>query len=160
MQPGVRLHRTTAGDPRLPDLITELDRFLHANDGDELHEKVAPFNHLEPDTKAVVAEFDGIAVGCGAFRSRTAETVEIKRMFVRPSARGQKLGAAILQELEDWAVELGHRRAILETAGTLKSAVRLYDEFGYSRVPNFPPYEDIAESICFAKNLGVKRDLA
>src|SRR5690242_10678810 len=105
MGTGVVLRRTGAADSGLSQLISELDEFLHSIDGDELHDRVAPFNNLEPGVQVVIAELDGEPVGCGALRILQDGTGEIKRMFVRPRARGQKIGLAILEELESWAKE-------------------------------------------------------
>ncbi|MBV6457855.1 MAG: hypothetical protein HONBIEJF_00975 [Fimbriimonadaceae bacterium] len=153
------IHRTGPNDPRLRPLVEELDRYLRDLDGDVLHQKVSPYNRLEPGTNVLIAELNGEVVGCGALRSLDKETAEIKRMFVRPTARGNKIGAAILTALEDWARELGHTQTILETVPYLESAVALYSRSGYARIPNYPPYDAIAESICFAKSLEPKLDV-
>lgn len=154
MPPELKLFRTGPDDSRLQPLIEELDRYLHALDGDELHARVSPYNKLEAGTRVLIAEWDGKVVGCGALRSRDTVTGEIKRMYVRPSARGNKIGQAVLNELEAWAREVGHRRTILETVLILGTAVNLYKNSGYQRIPNYPPYEQIEESACFAKDLG------
>src|SRR5271154_2013687 len=44
----------------------------------------------------VLAYLDGQTVGCGALRPLGAESAEIKRMYVVPSARRQGVGRAIL----------------------------------------------------------------
>ena len=36
-------------------------------------------------------------------------------MYVLPDKRGQGIASAILQELEQWALELGCRKCLLET---------------------------------------------
>lgn len=153
MAQGPIIFRTGPDDPRLRPLVEELDAYLHSLDGDVLHQKVSPYNRLEHGTNVIIVELAGEAIGCGAIRSRDTDTAEIKRMFVRPSARGQKLGSAILAYLEEWARELGHKRAILETVPYLENAVALYTKAGYVRIPNYPPYHVIAESICFGKDL-------
>ena len=150
---GLELWRTDPDDGRLISLIRELDTFLHAMDGDVLHERVSPYNKLESGTKVVLAVLDGSPIGCGALRLLDSETGEIKRMFVRPEARGQQVGRAILGELESWARELELSRVILETVLKLEAAVGLYRSQGYQRIPNYPPYTDISESACFEKKL-------
>jgi len=79
--------------------------------------------------------------------------VEIKRMFVDEASRGQGVAARVLAELESWAVELGARRAILETGVGLLPAVRLYRRSNYQIIENYPPYVGVDTSVCMGKNL-------
>ncbi|MEV6641747.1 hypothetical protein [Amycolatopsis sp. NPDC051371] len=44
-------------------------------------------------------------------------------------------------------------RLRLETGVRQPAAMRLYERAGYRRVPNFPPYEDDPESVCYEKLL-------
>jgi putative acetyltransferase len=151
MPDGLALVRTCSDDPRLGPLLAELDDFLHSTDGDELHEKVAPFNRLDIAACVVIAEWNGEPAGCGALRRRDGAEGEIKRMFVRPAFRGRRIGRAILSELEAWAAELGMKRLVLETTLELEAAVALYLSAGFEPIPSYPPYDRILESSCFAK---------
>jgi GNAT superfamily N-acetyltransferase len=63
----------------------------------------------EPRARLYVAEIDGEPVGIGGLRPLSAEEAEIKRMYVRPSARGLGVGRAILQRLIDEAHALYRR---------------------------------------------------
>ena len=47
-----------------------------------------------------VAYRNGEAIGCGAVRGVEAGVMEVKRMYVVPAARGQRVGYAILDALE------------------------------------------------------------
>lgn len=146
------LERTDAANLAFQMLIARLDRFLTVHNG-ERDGFYAGHNRVDPATRVVVATIDGEAVGCGALRPIDAETAEVKRMFVVPEARGHGLGLAILGELEAWAADLGHHRLILETSRRLDAAVGLYHDAGYTDIPNYPPYEDVADSVCMAKAL-------
>jgi putative acetyltransferase len=101
----------------------------------------------------LVARVDGAPVGCGALRRLGPATGEIKRMYVAPSARGGGIGARILAELERHARELGIRRLLLETGERQVEAVRLYERFGFARVPCFGEYADAPLSLCMGKDL-------
>jgi GNAT superfamily N-acetyltransferase len=63
-----------------------------------------------------VAEVDGVAVGVGGLRRLSESAGEIKRMFVRPTARGLGVGRAIVERLIDDARELGFETIYLESA--------------------------------------------
>jgi putative acetyltransferase len=92
-------------------------------------------------------------VGCGCFKPFDNTSVEIKRMFVKPEARGNKISALILQELEDWAQGLGFENTVLETGSKQVEALGLYQKAGYTLIPNYGPYIDLPDSICFKKVL-------
>lgn len=146
------LKRTTSDDPDFKRLAAELTAFLAELNG-EANDFYAPHNKSDGIPTVVVAYADAQAVGCGAFRTVDEKVVEVKRMYVDPSSRGQGIGAAVLSELEKWSFELGAQRAILETSRRLESAVRLYERSGYRRIDNYEPYVGVEDSVCFEKRL-------
>jgi GNAT superfamily N-acetyltransferase len=83
-----------------------------------------------------VAELRGEPVGIGGLRPLAAHEAEIKRMYVRPSARGLGVGRAILQRLIDDARALGYRTIRLDSARFMDEAHALYRRFGF--VPSSP----------------------
>ncbi len=110
----IKIHRTNSGDKDFQELVALLDEDLSIRDGED-HSFYAQFNKIDPIKFVVVAYENEKAVGCGAFKTFDDETVEIKRMFVRPENRGQGIGVEILSELEKWAFEQNDKFAILET---------------------------------------------
>ena len=101
----------------------------------------------------VARDDDGLLVGCGALRRIDAEAFEIKRMYVRPAARGRGVGAEILRALEAEAVALGAGRLCLETGPRQPEALALYERAGYRRVPCFGPYAGHEDSLCYERSL-------
>jgi hypothetical protein len=59
----------------------------------------------------------------------------------------------ILQELEQWAVELSFENCILETGTRQIEALKLYPKNGYSVIENYGQYAGIENSVCFEKPL-------
>jgi GNAT superfamily N-acetyltransferase len=118
-------------------------------------------NHfrLDPDEVApgngafFVAYLGGDAVGCGALRRIDAGTAEIKRMFVRPEARGRGISVAILETLETEARRLGLRRILLETGVRQTEALALYRRGGYDSIPPYGEYLGSPLSVCMGKDL-------
>jgi GNAT superfamily N-acetyltransferase len=101
----------------------------------------------------VVAEIDDLASACGAYRRIDDTTAEIKRMYVAPSARGLKVGAAIVAELEAAARTNGIQRLLLETGTHQLPALRLYEKFGFRRCQCWGEYTLSTTSICMEKTL-------
>jgi GNAT superfamily N-acetyltransferase len=62
------------------------------------------------------------------------ESVYVRGMAVLPAARGMGAGAALLREVESWALSQGCGRLFLSTTPFLESAIRLYERFGFRRM--------------------------
>jgi putative acetyltransferase len=101
----------------------------------------------------LVARLRGVPIGCGAIRIVEAGTVEVKRMYVDPEARGGGVGRRVLAALEERAQRLGATRALLETGVRQPEALALYERCGYRRVEAFGEYRDSPLSVCMAKEL-------
>jgi putative acetyltransferase len=65
---------------------------------------------------------------------------EVKRMFVSPGARGQKLGRRLLDKIESVAAERGATLLRLETGGRQPEALELYRSAGFVEVGPFGTY--------------------
>ncbi|MFJ1795322.1 GNAT family N-acetyltransferase [Kitasatospora griseola] len=93
------------------------------------------------------------ALACGGWHLAAPGTVEIKRMYVDPAARGLALGSRILRALEHEAYEHGARRAILETGSRNLAALALYEHLGYQPIPSYAPGRDPRVNRAMAKQL-------
>jgi putative acetyltransferase len=146
----ITLHQTTVDDPDFKMLVAALDAALKQTDGDR-HAFFAQFNVLHDDTIAVVAYYNGKAVGSGALRKWSEGVAEIKRMYVDPGFRGRGVGSTVLNGLENIALDKGYMRCILETSCRQTEASHLYEKNGYQRIANYGPYEKVEDSISFEK---------
>ncbi|HVW95667.1 MAG TPA: GNAT family N-acetyltransferase [Mucilaginibacter sp.] len=149
----VILKRTDSGDADFRSLVLQLDTDLRIRNGDMM-DTYDQFNVIEKIDTVVVAYLGGRAAGCGCFKNYDSDTVEVKRMFVLPDARGNGISARILGELEKWAASIGYGVVVLETGSLQVEALGLYQRYGYTRIPNYPPYDELPDSICFRKDLG------
>ncbi len=115
---------------------------------------------LEPAVRFFVARAGAELVGTGAVRCMPGEPAtggqaygEIKRMYVAPAHRGRRVGARLLDALEQ---ELRAERfglALLETGRDQHEAVRLYERAGYLPRGPFGGYPDNGLSAFYAKAL-------
>lgn len=106
-----------------------------------------------PRAAFIVARLDGEPVGCGAIRpfADDPDSVEVKRMFVKPSARGKGISRLILRKLESLAKSFGYAMIKLETGIHQHEAIGLYTKEGYERIPCYGSYSNDPVSICYAK---------
>lgn len=135
-------------------LCDALDAYLNkVVGGEENRAQYLPFNTREEMRDVLLAYADGQAVGCVALRAYTADTVEVKRMFVRGAYRGKGIARMLLLALLELARTQGYARVILETGEELPEATALYESAGFVRIPNFPPYEGMEGSVCMQLRL-------
>ncbi len=76
-------------------------------------------------------------LGCIALKALEPGVAEIKRLFVRPQARGAGVGKALVSALLSLARERGYREVKLDTLPEMKSAVALYESFGFAPIPPY-----------------------
>jgi len=146
----IEIVRTDENDPGFLALVAKLDAELAVRDGVE-HSFYAQFNKPVGLGGVVLATDDGIPLGCGAFKKYEGEVAEIKRMFVLPDARGKRIAALILKELEAWAAEAGFSECVLETGYKQPEAIALYKREGYEVTPNYGQYIGVENSVCMRK---------
>ena len=144
--------RTNSDNPDFLQLVFLLDDELTLRYGD-LQKHYAQFNHINFIDTVVLAFENDVPAGCGCFRYFAPETIEIKRMYVRPEFRGRGISRLILAELEKWASEIGYTKSVLETGNLQTEAIHLYHRFGYAEIPNYGNYEGTETSICMSKKL-------
>jgi GNAT superfamily N-acetyltransferase len=114
-----------------------------------------PGNYAPPDGALLLAEdTDGEHVGCVGLRPIDADGVcEMKRLYVRPVARGRGIGRLLTEEILSRATDAGYRTMRLDTLGILKPALRLYRSLGF--VPREAYYDNpLAGVIYMEKSLG------
>jgi putative acetyltransferase len=146
------IKRTNSEDFDFQNLVVELDRDLAIRDGDE-HAFFAQFNSIATIKHAIVVYEGNGAVGCGAIKEYEKGVLEIKRMYVPLEKRGKGIASLILNELEQWANELGYSKCVLETGYKQPEAIRLYEKNNYRVIPNYGQYAEVESSICFEKIL-------
>jgi GNAT superfamily N-acetyltransferase len=148
---------TDLDDPDTTDLVERLNHELAAvaTEPNENHFSLATDEVTGERGVMLRARLEGRLVGCGAVRTIEPGVGEVKRMFVDPSVRGERLGAALLDQLELGARRLGLDTLKLETGPRQVEANRLYQRAGYERCSAWGEYLlSPATSMCYAKSLG------
>ncbi|HET9055438.1 MAG TPA: GNAT family N-acetyltransferase [Chitinophagaceae bacterium] len=144
--------RTDSRDENFKILVNALDNELADRDGAD-HSFYALFNKIDTIKHVIVAYENNIAVGCGAIKQFSPDTMEVKRMYVRPDKRGKGIASAVLHQLENWSKELNCTRCILETGKRQPEAIALYTKNEYNIIPNYGQYTGVHNSVCFEKKL-------
>ena len=162
------IERTSLDDPDTVELIARLNDELTGryDDPSDNHFRLEPDEVSPASVRSWSAASTIAPVACGALRRIDSEiegdidgtglrTAEIKRMYVAPEARGNKLGAAILDRLELEAGALGIDRLVLETGSRQPEAIQMYERAGFTARDRWGEYADAPHSRCFEKRLDV-----
>jgi putative acetyltransferase len=93
------------------------------------------------------------AAGCVALRRLDEETCEMKRLFLRPSARRAGLGRGLAEAVIEEARARGFARMVLDTFSSMTEATHLYRSLGFRETAayRFNPYP---EALYFELDLG------
>ena len=144
--------RTNSDNLDFQKLVIELDKDLAIRNGDT-NAFFAQYNKIDLIKHVVVAYEEEHAVGCGAMKEFEGTAMEFKRMFVPLNKRGKGIARGVLEELQNWAKELGYKKCVLETGDKMPEAISLYIKSGFQIIPNYGQYINIKSSICFEKEI-------
>ena len=104
-----------------------------------------------------VLRHENTPAGCGGIQFYRPESEpaygEVKRMYVRDSFRGKGFGRLILDRLAEHAAQNGIKVLRLETGIYQEAAIRLYEQYGFVRIPPFGDYWDDPVSLCYEKRI-------
>lgn len=91
-------------------------------------------------------------LGCVAFRPLKDGDCEMKRLYVRAAARGEKLGRRLAVHVCEAARGAGYRRICLDTIDTMREAIGLYESLGFREIAPYV-FNPIAGAKYFARDL-------
>ena len=137
-------------------LVKALNEFTFELTPAEYRHHMTVEQMAQADTTLFVARDEsGAALGMGALRRHAGGIGEVKRMFVRPEARGRRIGEAILMRIETLAREEGFTRLVLETGSNFDAARRVYERGAFVTCGGVLDYPPSAWTAFYEKTLTV-----
>jgi len=98
-----------------------------------------PRMYGSPHGAIVLAWRDGEPVGCVGVRLLPGRpgSCEMKRLYVRPDARGHALGRRLAVACIERARTIGYSRMVLDTLDSMSEARGLYASLGFLPIPSY-----------------------
>lgn len=152
----MEIKKVNTTDQDFNRLVRILDKTLaNFNNDIQITEKneYHVFNSVTDLSDAYVAYNVYQAIGCVATKHYCTGVLEIKRLFVDPTARGNGIATKLINKLESQAYSDGYTKLIVETGKNNTDAIRLYTKMNYQVVDNYSPYNGLSNSVCMSKKL-------
>jgi|GEM_PF-748204 len=111
-----------------------------------------PGKYAGPDGVMILARKRAEPCGCVALRKIDSRICEMKRLYVRPTARGLGIGRALVVRIIEEARARGYTSMRLDTLPAMKSAVALYKSFGFQEIAPYT-FNPIAGTLFLEKVL-------
>lgn len=97
-----------------------------------------PGKYAPPRGSLLLAFVNDTPAGIIAMRPIDDSVCEMKRLYVRPSARGRNLGRELIERIMTEARAAGYAKMRLDTLpGKMDHAIALYREFGFYEIPAY-----------------------
>jgi GNAT superfamily N-acetyltransferase len=96
-----------------------------------------PGDYAPPRGRLLLALRQGQPLGCVGLRPLSDDVCELKRLYVRPAARGSGLGRLLTAKAIDEARRIGYRQMCLDTLPFMDKAIALYQSFGFKEIPAY-----------------------
>ena len=131
----------------IKDLFTEYTKMLV--EGDPAFQEYLDQQNYDEEVRNLKMKYDypkgrlyialdgDKAAGCIGLKPFDEGRCELKRLYVRPEYRRQKLGEVLVAKIVEDAREIGYKTILLDTLPFLQSAKALYERMGFAECEKY-----------------------
>lgn len=112
-----------------------IEEFFAVEELDRKHLLFPRQSFIDTGGAILMAEFDGMEVGCCALLKHAASVYEVSKMAVRREYRQAGIGTRLLRAVIEHAHSIGAQRLEIISSTRLPSAIGLYKQAGFVEVP-------------------------
>ena len=87
-----------------------------------------------PNGRLYLAYLNSEIAGCVAFRQLDTSYCEMKRLYVRPEYRGNRIGKILIEQIIVDAKQIGYKHIRLDTFPFMDSAIQMYYQYGFYKI--------------------------
>ena len=139
---------------QVKELIIEytkrLGRDLSFQNIDEELENLAK-KYTAPEGELLVAVEKKKVIGMVAYHRHSKSRCEMKRLYVKPKYRENKLGKKLVLEILEYAKKAGYKEMVLDTIIPLQVAIHLYKKVGF--VEREAYYHNLMDDVLYFKKI-------
>lgn len=90
-----------------------------------------------PGGGIILCKAENEFIGCVGIRKIDSKTAELKRMYIKTAWQKQGIGKTLLERAIELAKALHYNAVRLDTLNYMKPAIRLYEDFGFYKIPAY-----------------------
>lgn len=101
--------------------------------------------YTAPQGKILVAVEGDAVLGTVAYHKHSDIRCEMKRLYVKPDARGLRLGDILVRKIIEHARTAGYKEMVLDTLIPMKAAIHLYKKYDFQECEAYydNPMDDV-----------------
>jgi GNAT superfamily N-acetyltransferase len=115
--------------------------------------KDLPSKNRGPIPRILIANYNGMDVGCVGLRKESDEVCVMLMLYVKPEFRRKKIGRRLAADIIEYARQNGYSCMRLDTYKPLDNAIELYSSFSFKTIDRYHDFPTEIEELAVCMEL-------